>query len=143
MAVMYLPGLRIDLDILFTFEQYWFIMSRPFTGLFILSTISCGWFALTYDTHTLEIPRLSVVLQVNRWIKMIGDLLIILSTLGLLIVSVTRFPSGPNAVVLSEKRGTGLVLRYGYTYQNINATLQCSAACALTKTCETLASSGK
>ena len=126
MLVMYLPGLKSDLDILFTFEQYWFIMSRTFTGLFILSTISCGWFALTYDKQTVELPGLSVVLSLNRWIKMIVDLLIILCTLGLLIGNVAKFPSGPNAVVLTEERGSGVYLRYGYTYQNINTTLQCT-----------------
>ena len=117
LLVVHLSGLKTDPNILFTFDQYWYIMSRTFTGLFILSTISCGWFALTYDKPTQGL---------RSGLKMIGDVIIIFSTLGLLIGSVAQLPSGPNAVVLTEERGTGLYLRYGYTYQNISSTLQCN-----------------
>ena len=103
-------------------------MSQPFTGLFILSIISCGWFVLTYDKKTEELPQLFFVFPMKRWLKMIVDLLLILSTFGLLFLSVARFPKGPNEVILNEEEGNGTMkfLRYGYTFQRINTTLECN-----------------
>ena len=128
LLVNYLPGLKTDPDILLTFDQYWYIMSQPFTGLFILSIISCGWFALTYDKKTEELPQLFSVFPMKRWLKVIVDLLMILSTFGLLFLSVARFPKGPNEVILNEEEGNGTMkfLRYGYTFQRMNTTLQCN-----------------
>ena len=128
LLVNYLPELKTDPDILLTFDQYWYIMSQPFTGLFILSILSCGWFALTYDKNNEELPQLFFVFPMKRWLKMIVDLLMILSTFGLLFMSVAKFPKGPNEVILSEEEGNGnmIFLRYGYTFQGINTTLQCT-----------------
>ena len=135
LLVIFVPKLKTDPDILLTHEQYWYIMSTTFTGLFILSIISCVWFLMTYDNHnTIVLPQpLASCLKLNthyfhhkRWLKMIGDILIIVSTLGLIIVSLARFPKGPNEVVLCEEKENRVFLRDGFTYEDINTTLQCN-----------------
>ena len=64
----------------------------------------------------------------NRWLKIIRNFLILLSTIALFCISVARFPQYPNEVILSEEEGNGnlILLRYGWTYQRINTTLQCN-----------------
>ena len=124
---VWFPGVHTDPDILFTFNQYLFLMRFGVTGLFFISIISCIWFYLTFNkSNEITVQIRSHMIKIPKWLKIIGDITILIFTLGLLLLSVFSIPKGPSAVIFTLETGTGAVnITHGYTYQQIPDNQEC------------------
>ena len=100
-------GMKVNINIPFTKEQQFFMMTFIYSGLIVLYITSCLTFAWIFNNKS-----------VNNCVQCILNILMFGITIGFIVFSILLFPPFPSVVIVTvEQDNGGSQLFEGFTYQ--------------------------